>query len=109
MGEHAVSLPVRLVQADRAPFVGPNVPIVLASTNWATVASFATAVGTLVLALATFASIRSANRSARVAEEAFRVNLRPVLVTSRLDDPVQKIRWMDNHWARRTAPTASCN
>lgn len=68
--------------------------------DWSTVASFATAIGTLVLALATFASIRSANRSARVAEEAFRVNLRPVLVTSRLDDPVQKIRWMDNHWAR---------
>ena len=74
--------------------------IVLASTDWATIASFATAVGTLVLAFATFASIRSANRSARVAEEAFRVGLRPVLVTSRLDDPVQKIRWMDNHWAR---------
>ena len=72
----------------------------LVSTDWATIASFATAIGTLVLAIATFASIRSANRSARVAEEAFRVNLRPVLVTSRLDDPVQKIRWMDNHWAR---------
>lgn len=80
--------------------MGPSVRVVLASTNWATVASFATAVGTLVLAFATFASIRSANRSARVAEEAFRVGLRPVLVTSRLDDPVQKIRWMDNHWAR---------
>jgi hypothetical protein len=73
---------------------------VLVSTDWATIASFATAVGTLVLAIATFASIRSANRSARVAEEAFRVGLRPVLVTSRLDDPVQKIRWMDDHWAR---------
>jgi hypothetical protein len=72
---------------------------VLASTDWATIASFATALGTLVLAFATFASIRSANRSARIAEAAFRVNLRPVLVTSRLDDPVQKIRWMDNHWA----------
>jgi hypothetical protein len=73
---------------------------VLASTDWATIASFATAVGTLVLAIATFASIRSANRSARIAEEAFQAQLRPVLVTSRLDDPVQKIRWMDNHWAR---------
>jgi hypothetical protein len=69
------------------------------STDWATIASFATAFGTLVLALATFASIRSANRSARIAEAAFQANLRPVLVTSRLDDPVQKIRWMDNHWA----------
>lgn len=71
----------------------------LASTDWATIASFATAVGTLVLALATFASIRSANRSARIAEAAFQANLRPVLVTSRMDDPDQKIRWMDNHWA----------
>ena len=40
-----------------------------------------------MLAIATFASIRSANRSARIAEAAFRANLRPVLVTSRLDDP----------------------
>ncbi len=72
----------------------------LASTDWATIASFATAIGTLVLALATFASIRSANRSARIAESAFQAQLRPVLVTSRLEDPVQKIRWMDNHWAR---------
>ena len=34
-------------------------------TEWATVASLATAVGTLVLAVATFASVRSANFSAR--------------------------------------------
>ena len=73
---------------------------VLASTDWATIASFATAIGTLVLAIATFASIRSANRSARVAEAAFQVNMRPVLVPSRLDDPAQKIRWGDDHWAR---------
>jgi len=72
---------------------------VLVSTDWATIASFATAFGTLVLAIATFASIRSANRAARIAEAAFEANLRPVLVSSRLDDLVQKIRWMDNHWA----------
>jgi hypothetical protein len=72
---------------------------VLGSTDWATIASFATAFGTLVLAIATFASIRSANRAGRIAEAAFEANLRPVLVTSRLDDPVQKIRWMDNQWA----------
>src|SRR5580700_9673226 len=93
-----VCQPARCTRPDAV--VGRSLRVVLASTNWATVASFATAVGTLVLAFATFASIRSANRSARVAEEAFRVGLRPVLVTSRLDDPVQKIRWMDNHWAR---------
>ncbi|HEX3333699.1 MAG TPA: hypothetical protein VHS57_05115, partial [Acidimicrobiales bacterium] len=51
-------------------------------------------------AVATFAAVRSANRAARVAEAAFRANLRPLLVTSRLDDVVQKVRWMDDHWAR---------
>jgi hypothetical protein len=70
------------------------------ATNWATISTFATAVGTLVLAIATFAAVRSANRTARVSEAAFRSNLRPVLVTSRLEDPVQKIRWMDDHWTR---------
>jgi len=51
-----------------------------------------------VLAVATFAAVHSANRAARVAEAAFQANLRPVLVPSRLEDPVQKIRWID-HWA----------
>ena len=101
VGEHARES-ASTVRRRRRRWPSPAVMcrIVLASTDWATVASFATAFGTLVLAIATFASIRSANRSARVAEAAFRANLRPVLVTSRLDDPVQKIRWMDNHWAR---------
>ncbi len=71
----------------------------LASLSWATVATLATAAGTLVLAIATFAAVRSANRSARISEAAYRANLRPVLVTSRLNDPIQKMRWMDDHWA----------
>ncbi|MGO8824486.1 MAG: hypothetical protein ACLQU9_04530 [Acidimicrobiales bacterium] len=72
----------------------------IATIDWATIATFATAIGTLVLAVATFAAVRSANLSARVAERSFQVNLRPVLVSSRIDDPVQKIRWVDDHWAR---------
>ncbi|HLM97303.1 MAG TPA: hypothetical protein VK283_13375 [Acidimicrobiales bacterium] len=72
--------------------------MVLATIDWATAATFATAVGTLVLAVATFAAVRSANRSARVAEASYLVNLRPVLVTSRLQDPVQKMRWADDRW-----------
>jgi hypothetical protein len=72
---------------------------VLATFDWSTAATLATAVGTLVLAFATFAAVRSANRAARVAEAAYQANLRPVLVTSRLEDPVQKIRWVDEHWA----------
>ena len=46
----------------------------------ATIASLATAFGTLVLAVATFASTRSANHSARIAERALDLNLRPVLI-----------------------------
>jgi hypothetical protein len=70
------------------------------STDWSTIASFATALGTLVLAIATFVAVRSANRAGRIAEAAYQVALRPVLVTSRLQDPLQKVRWMDDHWAR---------
>src|SRR6202050_4292808 len=81
--------------------------MLIASTDWATIASFATAIGTLVLAVATFAAVRSSNRSARIAEEAFQVNLRPGLFTSRLEDPIQKIRWVDDHWARLEGSQAS--
>jgi len=66
--------------------------------EWATISSLATAGGTLVLAVATFASVRSANRSARVAEVALQEQRRPVLVQSRLDDPDQKIMFVDRHW-----------
>lgn len=62
-----------------------------AMTSWTEVSSLATGAGTLVLAVATFASVRSANRAARVAEQALMVNLRPLLVPSRLDDPRQKM------------------
>ncbi len=72
----------------------------LASLGWPTIASLATAAGTLVLALATFASVRSANRSARVAELALQEQRRPVLVQSRLEDPLQKIMFVDGHWVR---------
>ncbi len=77
------------------------------TTDWSTIASFATALGTLILALATFVAVRSANRAARVAEAAYQVALRPVLVTSRLEDPVQKVRWIDDHWAHLDGGGAS--
>jgi hypothetical protein len=66
--------------------------------NWATVSSLATGVGTLVLAFATFASVRSANRSARVAQQALQVNMRPLLMPSRLDDPKQKIFFQEGNY-----------
>jgi hypothetical protein len=67
-------------------------------TDWATISSLATAGGTLVLAVATFTSVRSANRVARTAERALQVGLRPVLVTSRLQDPPEKMLWGDRRW-----------
>jgi hypothetical protein len=48
--------------------------------DWVTISSLATAGGTLVLALATFSSVRSANRSARVAERSLLAGLRPILI-----------------------------
>jgi hypothetical protein len=63
-----------------------------------TIASLATAAGTLVLALATFSSTRSANRAARVSEQALQVGLRPVLFNARPQDPPQKVGYVDNHW-----------
>src|SRR5919197_4733060 len=68
--------------------------------DWATISALTTAGGTLVLAVATFASVRSANRAARVAERALQVGLRPLLMPSRLDDPGEKIIWGDDHRAR---------
>ncbi len=55
----------------------------------------ATAGGTLVLAIATFGSIRSANRSARVAELSLLAGLRPVLIPSREEDPSERVRFGD--------------
>ncbi len=65
--------------------------------SWSTVSSLATAGGTLVLAVATFASVRSANRSARLSERMLLAGLRPVLFPSRLEDPAQKVTWADRH------------
>src|SRR5213592_4355518 len=63
--------------------------------DWVTVSSLATAGGTLILAVATFASVRSANRAARVAELSLLAGLRPLLLPSRLDDPPQKVGFAD--------------
>ena len=68
--------------------------------DWSTAASLATALGTLVLALATFVAVRAANRAARVAEASKLIGIRPLLMHSRLEDPDQKIMWGDEHWAK---------
>ncbi len=68
------------------------------SPDWSTISSLATAAGTLVLAVATFASVRSSSRSARIAEAALQEQRRPVLAQSRLEDPRQKIMFLEGHW-----------
>jgi hypothetical protein len=83
-------------------------------TEWSTIASLATAGGTLVLAVATFASIRSANRSvrtsersARIAEQSLLAGQRPLLVNSRLQDPQQKIQYPEGVWLAVDGGTAA--
>ncbi len=68
--------------------------------NWATVADFATALGTLILAVATFSAVRSANVSAKVAQASLLIGLRPVLMATRRDDPTQKVNFGDRKWVR---------
>jgi hypothetical protein len=68
--------------------------------DWVTISGLATAGGTLVLAVATFASVRSANRSARAAERALMSGLRPLLLPSRVEDPAEKVSFIDDHWVR---------
>ena len=63
--------------------------------DWVTISSLSTAGGTLVLAGATFASVRSANRAARVAERSLLAGLRPLLVPSHLSDEPQKVHFAD--------------
>jgi hypothetical protein len=68
----------------------------------ATISSLTAAGSTLVLAVATFASVQSANRSARTADRAARTaersllaGQRPLLMNSRLQDPQQKIDFLE--------------
>jgi hypothetical protein len=68
--------------------------------DWSTIASIGTAAGTLVLAIATFVSVRASRRSAMASERALLAAIRPVLVTSRLEDPGEKIGFADDHWVK---------
>jgi hypothetical protein len=61
-------------------------------TDWA---AWGTSVGTLVLAGATFAAIRSSNRSARIAERSLLAGLQPLLVVARRDDPPEEVQFAD--------------
>lgn len=63
--------------------------------DWATISALATAGGTLALAFTTYASVRSANRAARVAELSLLAQLRPLLVESSENDPLQHAGFHD--------------
>jgi hypothetical protein len=70
------------------------------AVDWPTIASLATAGGTLVLAIATFSSVRFGQRSTRIAERstaiaerALLLGLRPVLAPSRVNDPPETVRF----------------
>jgi hypothetical protein len=65
--------------------------------NLATVADLGTALGTLILAVATFSAVKSANLTARVAQQSLLVGLRPVLMSSRREDPTQKVNFRNIH------------
>ncbi len=66
--------------------------------DWPTISALATAGGTLVLAGVTLASVRSANRAARVAELSLLAGQRPLLVPSRLEDAAVKAGFQDDVW-----------
>ena len=70
----------------------------IVAVDWVAVSSIVTAGATLVLAFATFASVKSANRAARVAERSLLAGLRPLLAPARPDDPEQKVGFVDDKW-----------
>ncbi|HEX4862615.1 MAG TPA: hypothetical protein VFV02_00995 [Acidimicrobiales bacterium] len=81
--------------------------MVLLAADWTTISSLATAAGTLVLAVATFAAVRSSNRSARISEVALQEQRRPLLAPSRIDDPTQKIMFLEGNWVTAAGARAA--
>jgi hypothetical protein len=63
--------------------------------DWVAISSLATAGGTLALAATTYASVRSANRAARVAEVSLLAGLRPLLVESSDSDRALRVNFRD--------------
>src|ERR1700728_5210184 len=68
--------------------------------EWSTIANLATALGTLILAVATFSAVRSSNLMAKVAQRQLLVQLRPVLAPSRREDPTLKVNFGDMKWVQ---------
>jgi hypothetical protein len=66
--------------------------------DWVVASDIATAVATFVLALATYAAVRSGNRAARVAEQSLLASLRPLLMPTKPESPPQQVEFADNRW-----------
>jgi hypothetical protein len=66
--------------------------------DWVTISALASAGGTLVLAGVTVASVRSANRAARVAEQSLLAGQRPLIVATRVEDPAVRAGFQDGVW-----------
>jgi hypothetical protein len=60
-----------------------------------TLADIGTAIGTLVLAVATFVAVRASIRSTRIAERDLLARQRPVLAPAEPDDPAQSVQFAD--------------
>lgn len=98
-----VNLSLRIL-SDSRPDGGPAYPPARKNrkgtdrVDWGTAANLATAGGTALLAVATFSATRSANTAARASERALLDGLRPIVVPSHWEDPVQKVRFIDGQW-----------
>jgi hypothetical protein len=75
--------------------------------DWSTIASLSTAGGTLVLAIATFSSVRASQRTARIAEQALLIGLRPVLAPTNEDDTTMTVGFADQHTVSVAGGSAS--
>ena len=64
-------------------------------TDWTTLADIGTAVGTLILAGATFVAVRATARSTRIAERALLAGQRPVLAGARPGDGPESVQFAD--------------
>ena len=65
--------------------------------DWVSISGLATAGGTLALAVTTYASVRSANRAARVAEVSLLAQVRPLLVASPESAETLRVNFYDLH------------
>jgi hypothetical protein len=64
-------------------------------TDWVTLADIGTAVGTLILAGATFVAVRASARSTTIAERTLLAGQRPVLAPAGPDDPAASVQFAD--------------